>query len=193
MRCRPLICPFQDLLNYLPENVSSFDVGCGTGYWLSLIATEKRPSALGGIEISDALVRFATERVTQAAPNVPKDLCVYDGDHLPENVANYDFVWMVDVLHHIPENKQAPALQQLARQMKPGATLVLKDIDAGRRILCLANKLHDLLSAGKVGCERDRETAAAMLKDAGLMIRASGVKRMWVYPHYWYVCSKPPA
>ena len=47
MRCRPLICPFKDLLNYLPNNVSSFDVGRGTGYWLSLLATEKRPSALG--------------------------------------------------------------------------------------------------------------------------------------------------
>jgi 2-polyprenyl-3-methyl-5-hydroxy-6-metoxy-1,4-benzoquinol methylase len=188
---RPLICPFNEILAGLPEGVASFDIGCGRGYLLTRIAAEKRPTALGGIEISESLVKFARERIREVSPDLPLELSAYDGRNLPAALSNYDYVWMVDVLHHIPPGEQAAALKAIGEKMKPGAVLVMKDIDAGRRILCLANKLHDLLSAGEVGHERSRDEAARLLRESGLDLTESGVRRMWVYPHYWHICRKP--
>ena len=191
MRARPLICPFDEILGYLPEGVASFDIGCGTGYLLARIAATKRPTGLGGIEISERLIRFSEDRIRQVSPSVPLRLAVYDGSTLPESISDFDYLWMVDVLHHIPPANQALALKAIAAKMKSGARLVFKDIDAGRPWLCLANKFHDLLSSGEIGHERSRSDAASMLRDAGLEITMEGVRRMWVYPHYWYVCRKP--
>ncbi|HKW30195.1 MAG TPA: class I SAM-dependent methyltransferase [Verrucomicrobiae bacterium] len=190
MWARPLICPFDQILGYLPDGVSSFDIGCGTGYLLCRIAATKHPSALGGIEIRNQLIQFAQARIRQVSSSVPLALEIYDGHNLPEILCEYDYVWMVDVLHHIPIKEQRPIINALADKMKAGAVLILKDIDAGRPVLCLANKLHDLVSAGEFGHERSRDDAAMFLRESGLDIIKSGTRRMWVYPHYWYVCRK---
>jgi 2-polyprenyl-3-methyl-5-hydroxy-6-metoxy-1,4-benzoquinol methylase len=188
---RPLICPFDDMLAYLPPGVSSFDIGCGTGYLLARIAAEKKPAFLGGIEMSRRLALFARDRVRRVSETLPVEIGVYDGHALPESLSRYDYVWMVDVLHHIPPAGQAGALHGIAARMKPGAVLILKDIDAARKLLCLANKLHDLLAAGEIGHERSAPEAAAMVREAGLEITQRGARRKVVYPHYWLVCRKP--
>lgn len=53
---RPYVCPFDDILNYLDNNKSVFDFGCGSGMLLSLIDAYKTPTRLGGCEISQELV-----------------------------------------------------------------------------------------------------------------------------------------
>jgi len=187
---RPLICPFDQILGYLPDGVSSFDIGCGTGYLLARIAATKHPTMLGGIEIREQLINFAQARIRQASPSVPLALETYDGLNLPEKISDFDYVWMIDVLHHILPRQQASALKAIAKKMKPGAVLVFKDIDAGRPVLCLANKLHDLVSAGEIGHEISRAYAAKLLREGGLDIIEGGARRMWVYPHYWHICRK---
>jgi len=187
---RPWICPFDEILEYLPEGVSSFDIGCGTGYLLARIAATKHPVALGGIEIREQLIQFARERIRQVSPSVPIALDTYDGRNLPKKISDYDYIWMIDVLHHIPSREQASAMKAIAKKMKPGAVLIFKDIDAGKPALCLANKLHDLVSAGEIGHELSRDAAAKLLRESGLDIIGEGAKRMWVYPHYWHICRK---
>jgi 2-polyprenyl-3-methyl-5-hydroxy-6-metoxy-1,4-benzoquinol methylase len=187
---RPLICPFDEILGYLPPRVSSYDIGCGTGYLLGRIAGTKQPTALGGVEVSGDLVQFAEKRIREISSSVPLQLGTYDGCNLPDVLSSYDYLWMVDVLHHIPSENQGPILGGLAKKMKSGAKLILKDIDASRRILCLANKFHDLLSSGEIGHELPRTSTEALLRESGLEILERGVKRMWVYPHYWFVCAK---
>jgi len=187
---RPLICPFDEILGYLPDGVSSFDIGCGTGYLLSRIAATKHPSAIGGVEIRKKLIQFAQERVRRVSLSVPLALEIYDGRNLPEKLSRYDYVWMIDVLHHIPPEEQALAIKLIAGKMKAGAVLILKDIDAGRPVLCLANKLHDLVFSGQMGHERSRDDAARLLRESGLEVMKAGARRVGAYPHYWYVCRK---
>jgi len=187
MRARPLICPFDKLLDYLPDNVSSFDIGCGTGYLLTRIALEKHPTALGGTEVTQQLIGFAHDQIRKVT-TAPLRLYLYDGK-LPEEMSQYDFVWMIDVLHHIPADKQVSSIESIVARMRPGAVLVLKDIDGGK-MLCVANKIHDLLSSGEIGSELPRNLTGSILKQSGLQIVETGYKRMWWYPHYWYVCRK---
>ena len=61
------------------------------------------------------------------------------------DLAGYNVVTMVDVLHHVPRASQAAFLADVASRMDAGAKLILMDIDAGRPLRAMANQLHDLL------------------------------------------------
>ena len=97
---RPYICPFDDILNSLPNNLSLFDVGCGSGSFLSIINEFKSPSKLAGVEISNDLVENAKSLFK--SKNIQTDIYKYDGTNIPEQLNEYDYVSMIDVFHHIP-------------------------------------------------------------------------------------------
>src|SRR5690606_14887317 len=102
---RPLICPFDDLLELIPENSSVFDVGCGSGMFLSLVKAFRNPTKLGGIEISESLIANA-RAVLGSDFNEQTFLAVFDGKELPENISDYEYIFMIDVYHHIPSDQQ---------------------------------------------------------------------------------------
>lgn len=189
-RARPWVCPFERVLAPVPTGASLFDIGCGGGFLLGLVANLKAPARLAGAEISATLVSSAEEYLRQEAPHVPATIYLYDGRALPESMGSFNVVTLVDVLHHVPEGRQRQFLQAIHDAMAAGATLILKDIDAGRPVLCLANKLHDLLASGSPGHELRKEAAAALLRSAGFEIKSSwSVRHLW-YPHYCFVCEK---
>lgn len=187
---RPFICPFVDLLDLLPAGASVFDIGCGNGMFLSLVAKFKKPAALGGVEISDRLIANAIQVCCDVDPNIPLHLSVGTALDIPQSLAKFDHVFLIDVLHHIPKAKQWGALAHIHDRMSPGATFVLKDIDATRRMLTRCNKLHDLLLAGEIGHERKAGTIARHLQRIGFKIRSATSRRMLAYPHCTFVCEK---
>ena len=58
---RPYICPFKELLEDLPEGQKVFDIGCGSGMFLSLVAEFRNPKAIAGIEIDQKLINNANQ------------------------------------------------------------------------------------------------------------------------------------
>ena len=48
---RPWICPFDKFIFQVPENKSIFDVGCGNGVFLYLLAIFREPKKLYGIDV----------------------------------------------------------------------------------------------------------------------------------------------
>ena len=50
---RPLICPFDKFIFQIPKNQSIFDVGCGDGLFLYLIAIFRKPRKLFGVDVID--------------------------------------------------------------------------------------------------------------------------------------------
>lgn len=186
---RPLICPFDDLLAYVSPGSRIFDVGCGQGQFALLLAQFGRPAALGGVEISSALINSANELLAEYAGAIALDFRVYDGADLPASIADYDTVFMVDVLHHVPRRAQQSFLRALHGVMARGSRLILKDIN-GAHPLVFANKLHDLLLAGEIGHELSPARAARMAAGAGFRIVAESRRRLLWYPHYTLVLEK---
>ena len=191
-RFRNHIFPVNELLALVPASSRLLDIGCGQGQFLKSVAGSCSPAELGGLEIDEKLVRITGEEL-RCLTAVPLKLAVYDGTELPESVAHYDIISLIDVLHHIPASNQYAFLQQLFGRMRPGASLLLKDIDAGRPVLCAFNKLHDLVLSGEVGAERSREWSGEMLNKAGFRVVLQGERRILVYPHYWFLAVKPQA
>jgi 2-polyprenyl-3-methyl-5-hydroxy-6-metoxy-1,4-benzoquinol methylase len=185
---RPYICPFADLLNTIPEQASAFDIGCGSGMFLSLVSEFKNPRSIGGIEVSKNLIDNA--KTILAHPNTPVFLDVFNGKDIPANISSYEYIFLIDVLHHVPKDNQIAFLKNIYEKMSPGSKLVFKDIDAGRKILSKFNKLHDILFSGQAGHEISFNHAKDSLNKLGFKILSTEKKRVFVYPHYTIVCQK---
>lgn len=186
---RPLICPFDDLLEILPENSSVFDIGCGSGMFLALVKKFKAPKKLGGIEISKQLIENA-KFVLGEENEQSVYLDTFNGKVIPVEIKSYDYVFMIDVFHHIPKNAQLDFLTQLFEKMKAGAILVFKDIEGGS-IFKYWNKVHDLLLAGEIGNEISSRKLKSFLEGIKqIEIINFNKRQMFLYPHYTYLIKK---
>jgi 2-polyprenyl-3-methyl-5-hydroxy-6-metoxy-1,4-benzoquinol methylase len=187
---RPLICPFDELLALVTEGSHVFDVGCGSGQFALLLAEFTPVAAISGVEISQHLVDNAHQLLAPYQNRMQLEFARYDGQHFPASLGQADWVFIIDVLHHVPKAAQSTFLQAIYTGMKPGARLVLKDINGGSPWV-VANKLHDLVFAREIGNELGFAKARQQLDQLGFAIERASTKQMYVYPHYTLVARKP--
>ena len=188
---RPMICPFDTLLNLIPNRQRVLDVGCGIGTFLQLIAEYRAPRSLAGIETDASLLQTSRTVLGQSRLSEPARLEVYDGTNLPEWICEYKYVFLVDVLHHIPRSRHGQFLSGLFDRLQSGAMLIIKDIDADQRFWVLFNKMHDLLISRTATYESGLTQLRATLNHMGFNIRQVITQRLYVYPHFTIVCEKP--
>lgn len=188
IKYRSLICPFISLIKMVQSGEKVGDVGCGSGQFLLLISEFAQPSYLYGIEINSRLVSNANS-LFSSMPESNHLFEEYDGSKFPTELAKMDIVYLIDVLHHVPKKMQEDFLKNLSLIMKPGARLVLKDINAASPLVYF-NKLHDLVFAREIGNEMSIDRAKALLEANGLTIIEQEKRTMYVYPHYTLVAKK---
>lgn len=188
IKYRPLICPFADIISLAKPGDKVGDVGCGSGQFLLLMSHFAQPSQVYGIEISEKLINNANQLFAKQ-PFRSFAFSTYDGVHFPPGLREMDILYLIDVLHHVPKPNQENFIKDLAAIMKPGARLVLKDIDGGSGLV-MFNKMHDMVFAGEIGNEISFKKAKEWLTAAGLKIISENKKRMYVYPHYTIVAEK---
>lgn len=104
------------LKEYFPALQSLLEVGCGTGYVLSGIASAFPSAELVGSEILVAGLPFAADRLPGA------HLIQMDARHIPY-VNEFDVATAFDVLEHIEEDQAV--LDNLYCAIKPGGGLLI--------------------------------------------------------------------
>lgn len=104
------------LKKYFPGLQSLLEVGCGTGYVLSGIASAFPTVELVGSEVFVAGLSFAAERLPDA------HLIQMDARHIPY-VNEFDVATAFDVLEHIEEDQAA--LDNLYCAIRPGGGLLV--------------------------------------------------------------------
>jgi len=188
IKYRSLICPFISLIQMVKPGDKVGDVGCGSGQFLLLLSEFAEPSYLYGIEISKKLIDNA-QGLFSTLPSEHYHFEEYDGIHFPAKLSELDIIFLIDVLHHVPKRYQENFIRDLARSLKPGTRLILKDINGGNPLVYF-NKMHDLLFAREIGNEISFENAKALLTKNGLEIIEAKKRIMYVYPHYTIVAKK---
>ena len=105
------------VLRRYSANLRSFlEIGCGTGFVLSGIASVFPQAKLTGSEIFSAGIPYAAKRVPTAA------LMQMDARAIPFE-SHFDVIGAFDVLEHISEDEKV--LAQIHQAIKPGGTTIL--------------------------------------------------------------------
>ncbi len=188
IKYRSLICPFISLLEMIQPGDKVADIGCGSGQFLLLAKHFTNPAYIFGIEISERLINNANNLFKKYEKG-SYHFETFDGKHFPEALKEMDIFFLIDVLHHVPKEQQTNFINNLIKCMKPGARLVLKDINADSPFV-YCNKLHDIIFAGEIGNEISYTRAQQIMISNQLTILEEYKRTMYVYPHYCILAKK---
>jgi len=176
-RYRPYVCPMSDILEQIPEGVSLFDIGCGSGSLLCLGKAFRKIKRAVGYDVSPLAVEASRAvsgvEITLRGPE----------DGVPSFVG-YQAVTVVDVLHHIPPQQQKQFLIDIVQNMDVGSRLIIADIDAGRWVGALMNRFHDLLLARQWVHPWPALRVSEALKALGCREEHFSLHRTLWYPHF---------
>lgn len=189
IRFRTYICPFTDLIEKVQPGDHVGDVGFGSGQFLLLVSRfANQPQRLFGIEISDRLINNA-KTIFSGYNQIESHFETFDGRSFPAGLGSSDIIFLIDVLHHVPKKSQRQFIGDLCKLMKPGARLVLKDIN-GSSPFVLFNKMHDLIFASEIGNEMSMTNVRSLLEQKGMRIVEQYKQHLYVYPHFTLVAQK---
>ena len=113
----------QDAIARLGVGRRGLDVGCGQGWYVARM--RQRGFDVDGIDASPA-------QVARARRNVGDPGAVREGStlHIPAADASYDFVYSINVLHHLASvEEQRAAFAELLRVLRPGGLIFLHEIN----------------------------------------------------------------
>lgn len=186
VRLRPFVCPFERLLELMPERGSFLDIGCGVGIVGVLLAHSRRARRIVGIDVSRraiavadrALLPDTTERVFKT---------VNAADTWPQE--RFDAVLCIDVLHHVPSAEQRAFVGRMAR-LDFADAIYFKDVSPRPRWKWWANRLHDLFVSGDRVRARDEGEVKRWFEEEGLEV--AGPRRLdllW-YSHYLLIVRR---
>jgi 2-polyprenyl-3-methyl-5-hydroxy-6-metoxy-1,4-benzoquinol methylase len=181
-RWRPWICPFEPLIEFVPDHSETLDIGCGGGLFLGLLAALGRIARGYGFDASGKAIAVA-EAMRRRLPGGHRlrfervDACS------PWPSSHFDVVAMIDLLHHIPPAQQRSIFERGLACVRPGGRLVFKDMATRPRWRAAANQLHDLLLARQWIHHVAPEKVIAWAAEAGWRAREHlTIDRLW-YRH----------
>lgn len=188
---RPYICPFHRLIGYVPCGATILDVGCGAGLFILLLARLDRVESAVGFDANRAAIRAARDIAAQL-PNSEKFRFEHcnASESWPEG--RFDVVCLIDVLHHVPQNRQAAVFATAIEHVAEGGILLYKDMASRPRWRAWANRLHDLVSAGEWIHYVNLNDTIAWAQKNGLHLDERGAINMFWYRHEWCVFRRSP-
>lgn len=118
----------EEIRQYLPKKGSVLELGCGFGLFSLYFAMSNPEIHVHGVDLSErriALARGAAEKLgIRNATFECKDVreIVTEG-------AQWDAVYVLDVLHHLGRSRVPAMLATLRKGLRDGGVLIVKDID----------------------------------------------------------------
>ncbi|MBI5430020.1 MAG: class I SAM-dependent methyltransferase [Nitrosomonadales bacterium] len=157
------------LRKHCPLMKSFLEIGCGTGFVLSGIASDFPAASLSGAEIYSIGLPYAAQRVPGA------QFMQMDARNIPF-ASHFDALGAFDVLEHIEED--SAVLAQMNHALKPGGTLILS-----------VPQHPGLWSRqDEMACHVRRYTATELkqkVSDAGFAVRDAGSFVALLLPVMW--------
>jgi 2-polyprenyl-3-methyl-5-hydroxy-6-metoxy-1,4-benzoquinol methylase len=185
---RPKLLSVMDLL--LTDEGRILDVGCGFGLFAAYFGQTHPRRQIVGVDPNARRVDLA-RRVAQKLGLVDHRFHVGDvrDTHLE---GPFDAVYVLDVMHHIPEADQRPVLERLRDLLVPGGMLLIKDITTEPHHELLFTELLDRVMVGwdEPLAYRHHRAWGEMLTDLGFKVRIVRVPDVLPYPHVVIAATK---
>lgn len=185
---RPLVCPYEPIVRFVPAAARAFDFGCGSGALLALLAATERISSGVGCDISQTAILAATRAEMHLPRGVLEFRTIADLTETP--TGPFDLTLMIDVLHHIPPARQKEAVLAAGRCVGAGGTLIYKDVAMRPAWRRWANTTHDLLLARQLVSYVPVGEVERWLQEAGFALAYAESYSRFVYGHELRVFRK---
>jgi SAM-dependent methyltransferase len=176
---------------YLPERGRVLDVGCGFGLFSLYYASVRPDLRLAGLDRNArriAMARAAAARLGLSNVSYEVgDATAYRGGE------PFDAAYMLDIVHHIPEEAVRPLCEQLLKTLPPRGLLLVKDVDrhpAWKRWFTHALDLAmDPRSPVRYWAA---DQLQGVLESVGFRVRRHLMVDILPYPHVLYICERRP-
>jgi len=176
---------------YLPERGRVLDRGYGFGLFSLYYARVQPALELHGLDKNAgriAMARAAAARL--GLSNVHYEV----GDVMDfRGGERFDAAYMLDIVHHIPEDAVRPLLERVVKVLPPRGLLLIKDVDrtpAYKRWFTYAlDKAMDPRAPVRYWGGGE---LTALLQDVGFGVRRHLMVDILPYPHILYVCERRP-
>ncbi len=185
---RPYICPFDVIIDAVPQGARVLDIGCGGGLLLGLLAAAGRIGGGIGFDTSVPAVELARGMAGRSFPGRLDFEALAVQDSWPEGT--FDVVTAIDVLHHVPPSAQAGVVAQAAAKVRPGGLLLVKDMVTRPWWRAAANHLHDLVLARQWIHTPEGGDIVAWAGAAGLVLERERIDNVLWYGHRLQVFRK---
>ncbi len=144
---RTYICPLDTIIECIPSGDEVFDIGCGCGALLAVLADVGKIGFGEGVDPNPVTIGVA-QQVTQhfKSNNVHLNFTVASSwENWPDR--QFDAVILIDVMHHIPVSERPQFFREVAKRVRVGGILIYKDMCMAPWWRAVANRLHDLIMA----------------------------------------------
>ena len=174
---------------YFPERGEILDLGCGFGLFSLYYAIMGPERRITGVDLDARRIEMA-KRCAAA-------LGVTNASYHAEDVLRwrdertFDAIYMLDLVHHLPQAAVAQTLERLTARLAPGGTLIIKDVADKPTYKMLFTLALDRLM---VGMEPIRYwpvlELSSLLRALGFLVRVHPIRDVLPYPHVLYVCRR---
>jgi len=144
------------------------DAGCGTGGMMSRLTRYAANRGVVGIDFSETALRFCVRRQQEL-------LARASISELPFADASFDLITSFDVLQHVPDEKDAQAIAEFYRVLRPGGVAFIR-VAAYQWM----RSGHD--DAIAVQRRYDLDELTAHLRRAGFIIRKATYANTLLFP-----------
>jgi 2-polyprenyl-3-methyl-5-hydroxy-6-metoxy-1,4-benzoquinol methylase len=174
---------------YLPERGIALDVGCGFGLFALYFAQLHPDLEIQGFDLSETRIQMAQRAAAKlGVSNVT--FRVDDARTLKAD-GRYSAAYLLDIVHHVPEETVSPMLSELHRALAPGAHLLVKDLDTSpswQRLF--AHGLDLAMSPSSPVRYWPTEELSGLLARTGFEVKQHAMVDYLPYPHVLYVCTR---
>jgi cyclopropane fatty-acyl-phospholipid synthase-like methyltransferase len=156
-------------------------VGSGHGVVARFLAELNPDVRVTGLDVDAG--RVAVARASEA--NAPRVRIRVQDVRTLDARAEFDAAAAVDLMHHLPHADHPALAHALANAVKPGGTLLIKDIAPTPRWKHMINRLHDRVVSGDATTASDPAASAELFERAGFAIeRLERIAPLSPYPHF---------
>jgi len=185
LRVKLRICPLLPLEELYPRTGKVVDLGCGNGVFSNILKLGAPGRDVLGVDLDPRKVEAA--RASHAGR---AGLEFREGDIAAMDYPAADVFSLVDVLYLIPLDKQEEILRKCHAALRPGGTLIIKEMDKRPRWKYVWNLCQETIAVKVAGFTlgsrfyfRSGEDYVRLLEALGFKAEVVRLDRGQAYPH----------
>lgn len=185
-------CPFLEVEKFVPKAGVIVDYGCGHGVFAHILSQTSANRVIYALDICEARINEAEKALGNG-----KNLKFINIKEAHSIISQADCLVMLDVLCYFRNEEKLKFLKYLYENLKPRASLVIKEISKECSLNFLLLYLQEKIAVSILRITRAKclnfytiKDSLLLLKNAGFKVTPVDLTKNHFYPHFLYVCVK---